>query len=200
MRAPTIFGRAWISGVSFMCALAALADDGADRFDDVLVAGAAAQIAGKTFADVVVRGERIFSQQIGRRHQHARRAESALQGMMLVKRFLQRIHLPDAAEAFDRLDAAAVGLHREHQAGARAVAVDQHGAGAADAMLAADMGAGQAQRVTQEIGKQQARLHGGAVGCAVDGDADFASFAHVALSSARRQAAASARPVSTPAR
>ena len=46
MRAPMIFGRAWISGASFM-GVAAFADDGADRLDDVLVAGAAAQIAGQ---------------------------------------------------------------------------------------------------------------------------------------------------------
>ena len=181
MRAPMIFGRAWISGASFM-GVAAFADDGADRLDDVLVAGAAAQIARQAFADVVVGGERIFSQQIGRRHQHARRAEAALQSVMLVKQFLQRVHLPDAAEAFDRLDAAAIGLHREHQASARAVAVDQHGAGAADAVLAADMGAGEPERVTQEIGEQQPRLHGGPVRRAVDGDADLAGLAHAALS------------------
>src|ERR1700722_18653776 len=111
---------------------------------------------------------------------------------MLVKRFLQRVHLPDAAEAFDRLDAAAFGLHREHQASAGTVAVDQHRAGAADALLAADMGAGQAQRVAQEIGEEEPRLNGGAMDRAVDGHADLAGLAHAALSWARRQAAASA--------
>src|ERR1700686_89575 len=119
---------------------------------------------------------------------------------MLVKRFLQRVHLPDAAEAFDRLDAAAVGLPREHQASTRAVAIDQHGAGAADAVLAADMGAGQAQRVTQEICEEKPGFHGGAIRHAIDGDADLAGLAHAALSLARRKAAANARPVSTPAR
>ena len=52
----------------------------------------------------------------------------------------------------------ALGLHREHQAGARRHAVDLHGAGAADAVLAADMGAGGAEDVAQEIAEQQARL------------------------------------------
>ena len=33
-------------------------------------------------------------------------------------------------------------LHRKHQAGAHRLAVDDHRAGAADAVLAADMGAG----------------------------------------------------------
>ena len=39
----------------------------------------------------------------------------------------------------------AVGLHREHQAGAHRLAVQQHGAGAADAVLAADVRAGRAR-------------------------------------------------------
>jgi hypothetical protein len=41
----------------------------------------------------------------------------------------------------------AVGLHREEQAGAHRLAVEEHGAGAADAVLAADVGAGQAEVV-----------------------------------------------------
>ena len=48
-------------------------------------------------------------------------------------------------DAFDGGDSVAVGLHREHQAGARRLAVEQHGAGAADAVLAAGMRAGEAR-------------------------------------------------------
>ena len=120
--------------------------------------------------------------------------------MMLVERLLQPVHRSDAPEAFNGFDAAAVGLHREHQAGAHAVAVEKHGAGAADAVFAADMGAGEAKRMAQEIGEQQPRLHRGRESLAVDGHGDVARLAHAALSLARRQAAASARPVSTPAR
>ena len=49
-------------------------------------------------------------------------------------------------EALDGADVAAFHLHRERQAGARGLAVDRDRAGAADAMLAADMGAGRAER------------------------------------------------------
>ena len=49
-------------------------------------------------------------------------------------------------------------LHREHQAGARAAAVDQHRAGAAHAVLAAEMRAGEAELVAQEIGERQPGL------------------------------------------
>ena len=51
-----------------------------------------------------------------------------------------------------------VGLHREHQAGAHRLAVEEDRAGAADAVLAADVRAGQAELVAQEVAQQQARL------------------------------------------
>src|SRR4029077_6498867 len=119
-------------------------DDCADRFDNMFVAGAAAEIARQAFADVIVRGERIFAQEISRGHQHAWGAKAALQGMMRVKRFLQLVHLPDATEALDRFDSAAIGLHRKHQTGTRAVAVYQDRTGATDAVLTTHMGAGEA--------------------------------------------------------
>jgi len=147
----------------------------------MFVAGAAAKIARQPSADIIVRGERIFAQKISRSHKHARGAEPALQRVMRVKRFLQRVHLPDATEALDRFDAAAVGLHRKHQAGTRAVAVYQYRTRAADAVLTTDMGAGEAQRVTQKIGKEEPRLDDGFVDGAVHGHGDLARLFHVAL-------------------
>ena len=52
---------------------------------------------------------------------------------------------------------AAVGLHRQHQAAAHDLAVHAHGAGAAHAVLAADVRAGQAQLLAQEIHQVLAR-------------------------------------------
>ena len=49
-------------------------------------------------------------------------------------------------------------LHGKHQAGAHRDAVEQHGAGAADAVLAAGMRAGQRQLVAQAIEQRGARL------------------------------------------
>src|SRR6185437_12822796 len=114
-------------------------------------------------------------------------------------RFLQRAHLADFSQAFDRVDSATVGLHREQQAGSRAVAIDRYGAGTADAMLAADMRAGEAERMAQKIGKQQARLDCALIGNIVDDHGDIARFIHAAASFARTQAAATALPASTPA-
>ena len=85
----------------------------------------------------------------------------------------------------------AFGLHREDEAGAHRLAVDQHGAGAADAVLAADVGAGQPQLVAQAVGERQARLD-------VDADllaVDLEFGGHAAYLAA---AALSARSVSVP--
>ena len=60
------------------------------------------------------------------------------------------------------------------------------------------MRARQAERVTQEIGQQQARLDGLLIGNAINSDGNVAQLAHVMLSCARRQAAASDLPASTP--
>src|SRR5580698_6325452 len=61
--------------------------------DDVLVAGAAAQIAGNADADVLLGRVRIVAQQLDQRGQDARRAEAALQAMIVAKRLLQRMQL-----------------------------------------------------------------------------------------------------------
>ena len=47
------------------------------------------------------------------------------------------------SETFDGLEAVTIGLHGEHQARAHRSAVEQHSAGAADAVFAADMRAGE---------------------------------------------------------
>jgi hypothetical protein len=77
---------------------------------------------------------------------------------MLTEGFLQRRELGVAGEAFDGDDFGALGLHREHQAGAHGGAIDENGAGAAHAVLAADMGAGQPQMMAQAICQREPRL------------------------------------------
>src|SRR5262249_37356923 len=106
--------------------------------DDALVAGAAAQIAGDRDAHLLLGWVRIVAQELGQGGQHPGRAEAALQAMVVAERLLQRIELVRTwREPFDRRDGMAVGLHREHQAGARRKIVEQNGAGSAHAVLAA---------------------------------------------------------------
>ncbi len=94
-------------------------------------------------------------------------------------------------EAFDRAHVAAVGLDGEREAGAHRLAVELHRAGAADAVLAADLGAGQ-PLVADEVRQQRARLHLGLVLGAVEAHGDAARHG--------RGVAAHARPASTSAR
>jgi len=66
-----------------------------------------------------------------------------------------------------------VGLHGEHQAGANRLAIEQDRAGAADAVLAADMRAGQSEIVAKKIAEQQARFDVPRVTDAVDRQRDL---------------------------
>ena len=54
-------------------------------------------------------------------------------------------------EALDSAQLGAAGLHREHEAGTHCFAVHQDRAGAAYAMLAAEMSAGEIQLLSDEI-------------------------------------------------
>ncbi len=90
-------------------------------------------------------------------------------------------------EAFDGRDLIAVGLDREHQAGAHRLAIDQHGAGTADAVLAAGMGAVEQKILTQRIEQRLARLHLGGADGAIDAQVNFhrAPLADFSAASAR---------------
>ena len=66
---------------------------------------------------------------------------------------------PDATrERLDGRHRGPVGLHGEQAAAAHRDAVEEHRARAADAVLAADVRAGQAQPVAKEVGEEQSRL------------------------------------------
>jgi hypothetical protein len=130
-----------------------------DRPDDVLVAGAAADIAGDAHPDLLLARLWIFLQEPMRAHNHAGGAEAALQAMHHAEAFLQRRQRAvGVRHAFDRGDIGAVGLHCEHRAALHRHAVDIDGAGAAMGGLAANMGAGHRQVFADEMHQQRARL------------------------------------------
>ena len=127
--------------------------------DDERVARAAADVPLQCDADLVGGGRRVALQQGLRGQHHAGRAEAALQPVLLPERLLHRMQrLGVGAEPSIVVDLGAVGLHREQQARAHRVAIEQHRAGAADALLAAHVGAGQAEVLADEVGQQLARL------------------------------------------
>ena len=63
-------------------------------------------------------------------------------------------------ESLDRRDRRAPRLHREHQARAHGLTVEQHGARAAHAVLAPEVGAREAEVLAEEVGERLAGLGG----------------------------------------
>src|ERR1700722_3468717 len=129
------------------------------RPHDRRIARAAAKMPAEEIANRGLVRPRVIAQEAIQRHQDAGGAKAALQRVIALERRLQN------AEARGRRrkplygpDIAALDLHGKRQAGARRRAVDADGAGAANTMLAADMGAGHSELMSQEIGQQQPRL------------------------------------------
>src|ERR1700756_350073 len=143
-----------------------------DRGDDVGIAGAAADVPGEAVADLVLRAGTPAHDQVACGDQHRRRAVPALQRVALMKSLAQCRDDRIAGKAFDGLDLAIVAGDREHQAGARRLTVDKDRAGAAHAVLAAEMGPGQIAPFAQKVGQRQARRHVIGNLAAVDADAD----------------------------
>src|SRR6266849_1664398 len=80
------------------------------RLDNVLVAGAAAEIAGERAADLGVAGAGVVTKQLDRRQDHPRRAITALQPVLFPEAFLNRME-PAAGGRFpgQALDGGDVG-------------------------------------------------------------------------------------------
>ena len=121
------------------------------RVDDGGVAGAPAQMTAEHLANSVLVRLRLAFEEVMERHQDPGGTVAALQRMVTAKRRLQlRERLP-VAQPLHGFDGGAVDLHGEHQARPSRLAVDPHGARAAYAVLAADMDAGRAEHLPQEI-------------------------------------------------
>src|SRR5881296_3846950 len=141
-------------------------DGGADA-----LVGAAATDVGHGRVDIGVRGMRILREQRRGGHDLPRLAVAALRHVFLDPRALHRVRAV-LGEPFDRGHPfAGDGGHGQY-AGARRDAVQVDGAGAALGDAAAELGAGEPERVTQH---PQERRVGGDVdrfALAVDGEAD----------------------------
>src|ERR671923_618302 len=84
-----------------------------DGLDDVLVAGAAADVALEPVPDLRL-GEPVAvrAEELDTGHDHPRRAEAALERVVLPESLLQRMELAAPRKALDGRDLAAVGLDR----------------------------------------------------------------------------------------
>ncbi len=79
-----------------------------DSFHDAVVASAAAKIAAERPHDLTPGGFGITVKESLSRHDHPGSAESALDGVRIKERLLERVHLVRGAKAFDRLHVSAV--------------------------------------------------------------------------------------------
>src|SRR5919204_3007129 len=110
------------------------------RLHHLRVARATAEVAGEGLADLVLGRVWHASEQVARREELAGQAEAALESVLVPERLLDRVQLLAGGEALDRRDLCAVGAGGEDQARLHDAAVARDGAGAAVAVLAADMG------------------------------------------------------------
>src|ERR1700757_119210 len=141
--------------------------------DDVVVAGAPAQVAFQAGPDLLLGGVRVLLEKRHDGHTHARRAEAALQAVLGVERALHRVHLAVRGQALQRGDLVPAGLGGEHRAGLHGLAVEQHCAGPAGSGVAADVGCGEIGHVAQEVHEEQAVLDVRGDVLAVDGQVDL---------------------------
>src|ERR671930_2438621 len=142
-----------------------------DGLDDVLVAGAAAEVALEPAPDLLLgQPVAVRAQELDAGHDHPRRAEAALEGVALPERLLERMQLAALRQALDRRDLAAVRLDGQHGAGLHGVPVEVDRAGSAHRRVAADLRAGQPDVVAEEIDEQRPRLDLRLVPDAVDGE------------------------------
>src|SRR5882724_2850892 len=78
-----------------------------DGVDDVRVTGAAAQVAAQSVGDLLAVRLAVVREQRNRRHDHAGRAETALETVTLPEALLHRMEVP-VGDAFDRRHLGAV--------------------------------------------------------------------------------------------
>ena len=106
-------------------------------------------------------------------HHNAGRAEAALQSVFVTQCLLNRVQgTVGRRESFDRGNARAVGLYGQHQTRPHGLTVNNHRAGAADTMFAAEMDTCVARLETEKVTEQQATFDSRGVLVAVDGDLD----------------------------
>src|SRR5712691_3568656 len=103
-------------------------------------------------------------------HDHAGRAEAALQTVLVPERLLQWMQLPVGGKTFDRHHGRPVGLNGEDRAGLDRLPIDEDRTRAALAGVAADVGAGKAEVVAEKVNEEEAGLDLRVLLRAVDGE------------------------------
>src|SRR5687767_14792462 len=110
-----------------------------DSLNDVLIPGAAAEIAIQPVSNLFARRVRIPVDDLRGSHDHARRAVATLKAVTFPEPFLHMMQLTVRGQPFDRGDVGPVRLHREHRARFHRLSIEQHGTCAAEGGLTTDV-------------------------------------------------------------
>src|SRR5690606_10206312 len=129
-----------------------------DGSHDLVVTGAAAEVASQVVADLSFGGIRIDVEESFGCHEKARGAEAALQRGFFEEDLLQRMQFGAASQAFDGFDDRILGLHRQHETGVYRPAVDDHGARTAVTVSTAFFGAREVQLLPQHLKQRLAGI------------------------------------------
>src|SRR4029453_18350007 len=119
--------------------------DLADGGDDVGIGAAAAEVAAHELADLRVGTRTPLFEERERGHDLAGGAVAALEPVVADERRLHRMQLSIGGQPLDRGDRPAVALRGESQAGEDPLAVKVNSAGATRALVAALLGADEAE-------------------------------------------------------
>jgi hypothetical protein len=82
-----------------------------------MITGTSAKVSLKAVPDFRFGWFRVIFKDIPGRHDHARGAKTALQPMVLLERFLDRVHLIAIGHTFNCNDITPIGLHRQNCTG-----------------------------------------------------------------------------------
>src|SRR5579884_3133973 len=143
-----------------------------DGADDLVVAGAPAQVPREPEADALLARVRFLVEQRLGRDEEAGGADAALERRVLEERLLEWVHLPRLGQPLDRRDLGPLRLDAEHEARVDETAVQDDRAGATVAVVAPLLRAGQPDHVAQALEQALARLAQEVGGLAVDGRRD----------------------------
>jgi hypothetical protein len=127
--------------------------------DDLAIARAAAQHAAEGVHDLQLAGGRVAIEQCRRGDNHARRADAALRRAMTQERVLQPRGMGRGfVQTLDCHDGTSLDLPGQDKAATDRFAVEQNGAGATVASVAADLHARGAERVAQDLCQARRRI------------------------------------------
>ena len=119
---------------------------------NVLIPRATAKVTGKGIADLCFAWRWVSRQKLMRTHDHSWRAVTALEAVFFPEAFLKRMKPPILRHTFDRDDVCAVCLNRKYRARLYREPIGQDRTCATNTGFAANVGAGQAGHIADEVG------------------------------------------------